>query len=107
MGEGNNSFCKVCDEPHPLLVKDMLDHATKADIDAVDSATGDTAFHYTCFHDQPDCAEALVRAGCDTTVRSNNGEPVAVEVPGSDIGEVDPAAHVLARRPGWRAPGPA
>jgi len=24
---------KVCDEPHPLLVKDMLDHATKADID--------------------------------------------------------------------------
>ena len=29
----NHSFCKVCDEPHPLLVKDMLDHATKADID--------------------------------------------------------------------------
>ena len=27
------SFPKVCDEPHPLLVKDMLDHATKADID--------------------------------------------------------------------------
>ena len=27
------SFSKVCDEPHPLLVKDMLDHATKADID--------------------------------------------------------------------------
>ena len=26
-------FPKVCDEPHPLLVKDMLDHATKADID--------------------------------------------------------------------------
>lgn len=24
---------KVCDEPHPLLVKDMLDHVTKADID--------------------------------------------------------------------------
>jgi len=24
---------KVCDEPHPLLVKDMLDHATRADID--------------------------------------------------------------------------
>ena len=33
MGVGNNSYCKVCDEPHPLLVKDMLDHATKADID--------------------------------------------------------------------------
>ena len=23
----------MCDEPHPLLVKDMLDHATRADID--------------------------------------------------------------------------
>jgi len=25
---------KVCDEPHPLLIRDMLDHAAKADIDA-------------------------------------------------------------------------
>jgi len=25
---------KVCDEPHPLLIRDMLDHCTKADIDA-------------------------------------------------------------------------
>ena len=24
---------KVCDEPHPLLIRDMLEHATKADID--------------------------------------------------------------------------
>merc|ERR1719348_434793 len=24
---------KVCDEPHPLLIKDMLDHCLKADID--------------------------------------------------------------------------
>merc|ERR1719471_1125023 len=24
---------KVCDEPHPLLIKDMLDHCVKADID--------------------------------------------------------------------------
>jgi hypothetical protein len=23
----------VCDEPHPLLIKDMLDHCVKADID--------------------------------------------------------------------------
>jgi hypothetical protein len=23
----------VCDEPHPLLIKDMLDHCIKADID--------------------------------------------------------------------------
>ena len=27
------SLFQVCDEPHPLLVKDMLDHATRADID--------------------------------------------------------------------------
>lgn len=24
---------KVCDEPHPLLIKDMLSHCVKADID--------------------------------------------------------------------------
>lgn len=24
---------KVCDEPHPLLIKDMLGHCVKADID--------------------------------------------------------------------------
>jgi hypothetical protein len=24
---------QVCDEPHPLLIKDMLDHCIKADID--------------------------------------------------------------------------
>ena len=24
---------KVCDEPHPLLIKEMLDHCMKADID--------------------------------------------------------------------------
>ena len=35
--------------------------------------TGGTAFHYACFYNQPDCAEALVRAGCDTSLRTKDG----------------------------------
>ena len=30
--KSSNVF-KVCDEPHPLLIKDMLSHCVKADID--------------------------------------------------------------------------
>jgi len=29
----NENVFKVCDEPHPLLIKDMLDHCFKSDID--------------------------------------------------------------------------
>ena len=38
----------------------------KAELNAVES-TGWTAFHISRFANRPDCAEALVRAGCDTT----------------------------------------
>ena len=42
----------------------------KAEVDAVDPGTGFTAFHATCGNGHPDCAEALVRAGCDTGLRT-------------------------------------
>ena len=29
----NISLIQVCDEPHPILIKDMLDHCVKSDID--------------------------------------------------------------------------
>jgi hypothetical protein len=38
--------------------------ARGAAVDAVDVATGGTAFHLACAQNQPDCAEALVQAGC-------------------------------------------
>jgi hypothetical protein len=31
--DGRDFVLQVCDEPHPLLIKDMLDHCIKADID--------------------------------------------------------------------------
>eukprot|EP01045_Picozoa_sp_COSAG04_P009220 COSAG04_NODE_529_length_13029_cov_3.203248_10_plen_752_part_00 len=46
----------------------------KADLHAVDPANGFTAFHDACVHNQPDCADALVRAGCDTAARNKHGE---------------------------------
>eukprot|EP01045_Picozoa_sp_COSAG04_P022624 COSAG04_NODE_2583_length_3896_cov_90.326574_2_plen_556_part_00 len=65
--------------------------AARADVDAVHPATGDTAFHCACFSNQPDCAEALVRAGCDTTARSKGDET------GQEIAEDEGNAAVLAR----------
>ena len=35
---------------------------------------GGAAFHYACISNQCDCAEALVRAGCDVTVEDSNGK---------------------------------
>ena len=62
----------------------------KADIDAVHPGFGSTAFHYGCGCDRPDCAEALVRAGCDTTVRNNVGNT------GRELAEETGCAAVLA-----------
>jgi ankyrin repeat protein len=35
---------------------------------------GRTAFHYACQTNQPECAEALARAGCDVGIKDTNGE---------------------------------
>ena len=45
----------------------------KANVDVVQPGTGGTAFHATCIRNRPDCAEALVRAGCDTSIRDTAG----------------------------------
>ena len=45
----------------------------KAELNAVDPETGFTAFHYACQMGNADCAEALVRAGCDTSLRNKGG----------------------------------
>ena len=45
-----------------------------AAVDAVSPGDGWTAFHIACTLNQADCAEALVRAGCDVGLKANNGE---------------------------------
>ena len=44
----------------------------KAEVNAT-TPKGFTAFHAACLYNQPDCAEALVRAGCDTSLRTTDG----------------------------------
>ena len=39
---------KVCDEPHPMLIKDMLDHCIKGDIDNA-YLVSDESFKYIRF----------------------------------------------------------
>ena len=52
------------------MVKLLLEW--KADLDKVENS-GCTAFHMACFQGHADIAEELVRAGCNTTLRSQNG----------------------------------
>jgi hypothetical protein len=45
-----------------------------AAMDTVAPRQGCTAFHAACFNNQPECVEALARAGCDVGIKDTNGE---------------------------------
>jgi ankyrin repeat protein len=47
--------------------------ARRAALDCAELVSGFTAFHLACLQGHADVAEALVRAGCDTTLRAKNG----------------------------------
>jgi hypothetical protein len=44
-----------------------------AAVDAVEPSRGLTAFHFACGNNNPRCAEALARAGCNVGLKHNNG----------------------------------
>jgi ankyrin repeat protein len=44
-----------------------------AAVDAVGPDTGITAFHCACFENQAECAEVLMRAGCDVEIKDKVG----------------------------------
>jgi ankyrin repeat protein len=54
---------------HLDMLKLLLERG--AILDAMDTNAGVTAFHVACAHDEPACAEALVRAGCDVGIQNN------------------------------------
>jgi ankyrin repeat protein len=60
-------------------------------VNTTDSATGTTAFHIACMNNQAECAEALVRAGCDVGLKDNIGET------GREVAEGRGHAAVVAR----------
>jgi hypothetical protein len=68
--------------------------ARGAAVDAVDHR-GSTAFHYACFSNQADCAEALAWAGCDVGIKTTAG------LSGRDLAEQKGRAAV----PQWRGCG--
>eukprot|EP01045_Picozoa_sp_COSAG04_P030670 COSAG04_NODE_5408_length_1629_cov_1.305229_1_plen_345_part_01 len=55
-----------------LPVLRMLIEA-KVNLNAVEPDYGWTALHFACWKGNTDCAEALVRAGCDTSLRTPHG----------------------------------
>jgi hypothetical protein len=65
--------------------------ARGAAVDAADVHEGMSAFHCTCLHGEPDCAEALVRAGCNVSACSTDG------LTGRQLAESQGHAAVLAR----------
>ena len=73
-----------------LPIMELLLEA-KAEIDAAEPDESRTAFHTTCFHDHPDCAEALVRAGCATGLRTKTGQT------GRDVAHAARSTAVLER----------
>ena len=47
--------------------------ARDVDLDIQDPDTGGTAFHYACVGNWPECAEVVVRAGCDVSIKDKYG----------------------------------
>jgi ankyrin repeat protein len=58
------------------MTKLLLERGATLDVcitDRTGGLLGWTAFHFACNEDDPDVAEVLVRAGCDTSVKTFNG----------------------------------
>jgi ankyrin repeat protein len=68
--------------------------ARGAAVDATYPGTGWTAFHSACYHNQPECAEELARAGCDVGLKDNSGQTGHT---GRELAEGKGHAAVLAR----------
>jgi hypothetical protein len=80
----------------PLFLKRQCDRTLGALVDAVRMGSGSTAFHHACGNNQcgnnqADCAEALIRAGCDVGLKTKDGQT------GRELAEVKGHAAVVAR----------
>jgi ankyrin repeat protein len=62
-----------------------------AAVDTLEPTDGCTAFHYACLCNQAECAEALVRAGCDVGIKDTKGRT------GREMAEAEGHAAVVAR----------
>jgi ankyrin repeat protein len=88
----------------------LLQLARGAAVDAVDPRNGFTAFHTACGNNQPECAEALARAGCDVGIKESNGftgRELAEGQGHASVVERLRAAHSAAHSAAKSAPEPA
>ena len=70
--DGNGTPLMVAAQSgHLELLRLLL--ARGAAVDAAHPVGGGTAFHAACFKNQAECAEALVRAGCDVCIKTMEG----------------------------------
>jgi ankyrin repeat protein len=93
-GDGFTPLLGAALKGHPEVLQLLL--ARGAAMDAVQPDSVFTAFHAACFHNQPECAEALIRAGCDVGVLSNPG-PGHRGLTGREVAEVQGHTALVAR----------
>jgi ankyrin repeat protein len=70
-GSGCTPLMTAAGNGRPEVLRLLL--ARGAAVDAVHPDSNATAFHYACDRNQPECAEALARAGCDVGIKSKGG----------------------------------
>ena len=73
--------------------------ARGAAVDAAHPVTGGTAFHLACYHNQPECAEALARAGCDVGLKDKSGFTGREVAEARDSKDAARRLRALARQP--------
>jgi ankyrin repeat protein len=96
-GDGYTPLMAAAQNGHLEVLRLLL--ARGAAMDTVESHHGFTAFHAACCDNQPKCAEALVRAGCDVGLKDNHGKTGQHLAEAHGSKEVARQLRALARQP--------
>jgi ankyrin repeat protein len=97
-GDGATPLMVAASYGHLEVLRLLLGRG--AVVDAVSPGNGFTAFHNACFENQAECAEDLVRAGCDVGVKTNTSGRTGRELAEArGCKEVARRLRALARQP--------
>ena len=89
-GDGATPLMLAAGEGQLEVLRLLLGRGTAVDVSQLDTV-GFTAFHYACYSNQPECAEALVRAGCNDRIQDGEGST------GRELAEAKGHAAVVER----------
>jgi ankyrin repeat protein len=90
-GYGGTPLMLAAANGDPEVLRLLLGRGAALDAGTDPRTRGFTAFHAACFENQPECAEALVRAGCDVGLKDSDGKT------GRELAEEEGHAAVVAR----------